>query len=460
MVEHGGVVNVIEASLRRFQVGTRSRVVQLASLSFDASVLEMWMGWGSGGRVYVPKRDVVMSGRELGRYLEEKQISVMAIPPSLLETIADGEYGRLETVVVGGEACSEELAERWSRGRALWNAYAPTEATIYATVMRYEEREGEKRGKPGLGRGIENTQVYLLDEEGEPVPVGVVGEIYIGGAGVARGYLNRAGLTGERFVPDPYKEDAYIEDANKGEGEGGGGRLYRSGDLGRWGKDGQLEFVGRNDEQVKIRGYRVELGEIEARLREEEGVKEAVVVVREEEGGGKRLVGYYTEEEGRGRGGSEGGGGGRAEEIRGHLLGKLPEYMVPGAYVRMEKLPLTRNGKIDRKGLPAPEGEAYAVGEYEAPEGEMESKLASLWAEMLRVERVGRHDNFFALGGHSLLAVRVAARIQQEFGVNVSTNDLFTNPVISGFAEHITNLQLEQFDPEKLAQLLRLMGQS
>jgi acyl carrier protein len=209
--------------------------------------------------------------------------------------------------------------------------------------------------------------------------------------------------------------------------------------------------VGRNDFQVKIRGYRIELGEIEARLAEEPGVREVVVIAREDTAGEKRLVAYYTC--------GEGGAAMGAEELRAHLGAKLPEYMVPAAYVQLDELPLTANGKLDRRGLPAPESDAYAVGGYEPPEGEIETRLAAIWAEMLKLERVGRHDNFFALGGHSLLAVRVVTRMQQAFSVNLSTRDLFARPVIAGLAEHIINAKLEQFAPNELAQLLRLMRQ-
>ena len=263
---------------------------------------------------------------------------------------------------------------------------------------------------PPIGRPIANTRVYVLDEQGEPVPVGVNGELYIGGAGVARGYLKRPELTAERFVPDPYGEEA-------------GARLYRTGDVGRWRADGNVEFVGRNDFQVKVRGFRIELGEIESRLAEQAGVREAVVVVREDTVGDKRLVAYYTARQ------PEDGVG--AEQMRAHLAAKLPEYMVPEAYVRLEALPLTPNGKLDRRGLPAPEAEAYAVQGYEPPQGETEKLLAEIWAEVLHVERVGRHDNFFALGGHSLLAITLVERMRQG-SFRVDVRSIYTTPTIAG----------------------------
>ncbi|MFN5457254.1 AMP-binding enzyme, partial [Bradyrhizobium sp.] len=247
-----------------------------------------------------------------------------------------------------------------------------------------------------IGRPISNTQIYILDEHGEPVPIGVAGEIYIGGAGVARGYLNRPELTAERFVEDRFSGEA-------------GARLYRTGDLGRWLGDGTIAYLGRNDFQVKIRGFRIELGEIEARLSEHAGVRDVAVIAREDVAGDKRLVAYYVSDAAIG-----------AEELRGHLAALLPDYMVPSAYVHLERLPLTPNGKLDRKALPAPEGTAFAVQAYEPPQGETEEAIARIWAELLGVERIGRHDNFFALGGHSLLAIQVVSRLRQALALEAA----------------------------------------
>jgi aryl carrier-like protein len=261
---------------------------------------------------------------------------------------------------------------------------------------------------PPIGRPIANTRIYILDGHGSPVPVGVAGELHIGGVQVARGYLNRAELTAERFVSDPFSSES-------------GGRMYRTGDLGRWLPDGNIEFLGRNDFQVKIRGFRIELGEIEARLGEVEGVREAVVLAREDTPGDKRLVAYYTPAD---------DGELSVEWLRSQLSAALPEYMVPAAYVRLESLPLTPNGKLDRKALPAPETDAYAARSYEAPQGETEMALAAIWAEVLRVEQVGRHDNFFELGGHSLLAITLIERMRR-IGLGVDVRSLFTTPTLA-----------------------------
>ena len=248
--------------------------------------------------------------------------------------------------------------------------------------------------------------------------------MYIGGAGVARGYLKRPELTAERFVADPFAAEA-------------GARIYKTGDLARWLPDSNIEFVGRNDFQVKLRGFRIELGEIEARLGEHPEVQEAVVLAREDTVGEKRLVAYYTCRESGGEASESSVASVGAEQLRAHLSAVVPDYMVPAAYVRIERLPLTPNGKLDRKALPAPEQEAYAVRGYEAPVGEMETKLAEVWAEILQMEKVGRHDNFFALGGHSLLAVRVVSRLQQILSVEVATRDLFVHPELADLARHL-----------------------
>jgi acyl-coenzyme A synthetase/AMP-(fatty) acid ligase/aryl carrier-like protein len=313
------------------------------------------------------------------------------------------------------------------KGCRIYNHYGPSECTVGAVAEEVSGSGGvEDRGSVALGRPLGNTQVYVLDQQGEVAPLGVAGEMYIGGLGVGRGYLNRGDLTGERFVPDAFVGER-------------GARMYRTGDLGRWREDGTIEFLGRNDFQVKIRGYRIELGEIEARLAEHTGVRDVVVIAREDTAGDKRLVAYYTSRTGA-DGGKEGSWGSEAglgaEQLRAHVGEKLPEYMVPAAYVRLEKLPLTPNGKLDRKALPAPEEEAYGVRGYEAPVGETERVLAKIWAEVLQVERVGRHDNFFELGGHSLLAVKLIARLRRA-SLDMDVRALFAKPTLAELATAI-----------------------
>jgi hypothetical protein len=314
------------------------------------------------------------------------------------------------------------------------NAYGPTEATVCAALHDCSPDDADP---PPIGRPMANVQVHILDEHRQPVPAGVAGELYIGGAGVARGYLNRPELTAERFLPNPFCADASA-------------RLYRTGDLGRWLSDGGIEFLGRNDLQVKLRGFRIELGEIEACLNKHSGVREAIVLAREDTAGEKQLVVYYLAEE----------SGADVESLRAHLSAELPEYMVPAAFVELENFPLTPNGKLDRRSLPAPESSAFQTRSYEPPQGETETDLVRIWAELLHVDRIGRRDNFFELGGHSLLAMRVLSRVQSVFEVQISLGDVFALPILTALAERIIELQVGQFSSAQLEQMVRILDRS
>jgi len=327
------------------------------------------------------------------------------------------ESHRLRYVVFGGEALETSMLKPWyeqnqAQNTQLINMYGITETTVHVTFRPLTPADTEKRGGSPVGCRIPDLRTYILDGERQPVPIGVVGELYVGGAGVARGYLNRVELTAERFLRDPFVKEP-------------GKRMYKTGDLGRWRGEGDIEFLGRNDSQVKIRGFRIELGEIEARLAEKTGVREAVVILREDTPGEKRLVAYYTCSK----------EPVSAEALRMHLSGRLPEHMVPAAYVRLEAVPLTTNGKLDRKALPVPDTDAYGVGGYEAPAGPIEEALAKIWAEVLKVPRVGRHDDFFALGGHSLLAGRLLSRIGQVTGHQIPLSALFRSATIESLAQ-------------------------
>jgi thioesterase domain-containing protein/acyl carrier protein len=319
----------------------------------------------------------------------------------------------LRRLICSGEALSAVHVRAYQEkvpGSQLHNLYGPTEAAIDVTAWSCPP--GFDGTVVPIGRPIANTQIYVLDGHGRPVPLGAVGEIYIGGVGVARGYLRRAEMTAERFVPNPFSEK---------EGE----RLYKTGDLARYLPDGNIEFLGRNDQQVKIRGYRVELGEIEARLSEHPQVREAVVVAREDGGRGKRLVAYVVVAESQVE---------LSAMLRAYLAGRLPDYMVPASYVRLERIPLTPNGKLDRRALPEPERDAYANRGYEEPQGETESKLAAIWAELLNLKRVGRRDNFFELGGHSLSVMQLMVEVQRLFGINISLRHVFMSPTLAELA--------------------------
>jgi len=420
LIRHQGVCNVIAASIQGFDVGPGSRVLQLASLSFDASVLEMWLALLSGSTLYLVNQELVFSGVGLTKLLSEQAINLIALAPSLLDTIAAEHLPELSTIIVGGETCSVETAARWSVGRRFFNAYAPTEATIYATAWEYKEHY--RHGVP-VGEPIANTETYILDSRQGAVPVGVAGEIHIGGVGVARGYLNHPDLTAERFIPHPFSTEP-------------GARLYRTGDLARYLPDGNIEFLGRSDHQVKIRGHRIELGEIEAVLGQHPDVFETVVVAREEIEGDKQLVAYVVLNEQPPPAPSE---------LRGYLKEKLPQYMIPSAFLVLEKMPLTANGKVDRKALPAPDANRPELAElYVAPGTAVEEIVAGIWAEVLKLERIGIYDNFFELGGHSLLATQIISRAREAFQVELPLRQLFEQPTVAGLSLRIEEQRRSQ----------------
>ncbi|WP_338925843.1 amino acid adenylation domain-containing protein [Mycetohabitans endofungorum] len=408
MVEHRGVVNLALAQIACFGVQPASRIVQFASFSFDASASEIFMAFGSGAALYLPSETARQDRHALWDYLASYAITHATLPPALLQHGADvASLGPSLTLILAGEAPSAMLVRDLAEQGTVLNAYGPTETTVCATAWR---GACDFSGEVPIGRPIANMRVYLLDAHGQPVPLGAVGELYIGGAGVARGYLNRPDLTAERFVPDPFSDEA-------------GARLYKTGDVARYLLDGNLEFVGRNDEQVKIRGFRIEPGEIEACLTAHPQVRDAVVLATGE-GSAKRLVAYVQAEADEHL----------ASTLRAQVVASLPEYMVPSAFVRLDAFPLTPNGKLDRRALPAPSTDALAHQAYEAPQGELETTLAAIWAELLGVERVGRHDSFFALGGHSLLAVQFIERLRRR-GLSVSVRLLFEAPTLSALAQ-------------------------
>jgi amino acid adenylation domain-containing protein len=416
LVEHRGLCNLARALIAEFDVGESSRVLQFVSLSFDASASEFVMALCSGATLYLPSGAQALAVEWLPKVLEQAGITHLSFPPALLNELAEPEKFRaLRTLIVGGEACSQKLVEAWAPGRQFINAYGPTEATVCATMHRCDPQE---RRAPPIGRPIANTQTYVLDEHLQLVPGGVAGELYIGGVGLARGYLNRAGLTAEKFIPNPFGVEP-------------GERLYRTGDLVRWLPEGTLEYLGRIDHQVKVRGYRIELGEIESVLLAHEGVHDAAVVAREETGD-KRLVGYVVVEAG-----AQVDEEALLQALRGRLLEQLPGYMVPSALMVLEHLPLTSNGKLDRNALPAPAAAAFSNRQFEAPQGEFEVALAHIWQQLLRTEQVSRQDNFFALGGHSLHAVRMSARVQKELGVDLPIPVIFSEPTLAAVAQYL-----------------------
>ncbi|HYH79872.1 MAG TPA: amino acid adenylation domain-containing protein, partial [Longimicrobium sp.] len=432
MVEHRSLVNHTAWQAAAFGIGARDTVLQRTSISFDASVWELWTPLATGARMLLLSSDTAKDPDAIGRVIGEGGVTVAQFVPALLQAVLGarpaGAALPCRTLFCGGEPLPAALVEeaRAAGAGEVVNLYGPTEATIDSTshVCGLDGRA------PSIGRPIANARIYVLDPRGEPAPVGVAGELHVGGAGVARGYLGRAGLTAERFVADPFSP-------------GAGARMYRTGDLGRWRADGTLEFLGRTDFQVKIRGFRIEPGEIEAALLEHAGVRECAVLARED-AGEKRVVAYVV-------------GDVETDALRAHVRRSLPEFMVPSAFVFLDALPLTPNGKLDRRALPAPEL-ASAGDRYVAPRTPVEEVLAEIWADVLRLERVGVHDSFFDLGGHSLLIIRLLADIQATFDLEISIRTVFSMPTLEAMAGEIERRiyedvsTLSEFEVEQLAE--------
>ncbi|HYO52236.1 amino acid adenylation domain-containing protein, partial [Archangium sp.] len=390
-IPHRGVVRLVKGA-KYIEFGEKEVFLQLAPISFDASTLELWGSLLNGAKLVVAPEHA-LSLEELGEVLVRNKVTTLWLTAGLFDQMAATQLKALTGVrqlLAGGDVLPAGRVKEWlarAPGALLVNGYGPTECTTFAMCHPMRGPEEVSHSVP-IGKPIENTQVYVLDGHMRPVPVGVAGELYIGGDGLAWGYLNRPELTAEKFVPHPYGQP--------------GERLYRTGDLAKYRADGSVEFLGRADLQVKVRGFRIELGEVEAVLREKEEVGEVVVVAREDAPGGKRLVAYLVPREGQELDG---------KELRKWLGQRLPEYMVPSAFVSMEALPLTPNGKVDRRALPAPEMAAQPQGEESAPpRTPVEDRLAAIWAEVLGLERVGIHDDFFMLGGDSILSLQIISR--------------------------------------------------
>ena len=422
-VSHRNVVRLVIGS-NYIQISAQDVFLQLAPPVFDAATFEIWgaLLWGAQLVLYAePQVDL----QQLSRVIEERQVSVLWLTAGLFQQMVD-EYPQalsgLRYLLAGGDVLSVSHVRQVQQlgGCRLINGYGPTEGTTFSVCYEVPPRL-ELPGTVPIGRPISNTRVYVLDEWLQPVPRGVVGELYIGGAGISRGYLGRAALTAQRFIADPF---------------GSGERLYRSGDLVRYGAEGTLEFIGRADQQVKIRGYRVELGEIEAALLEIPGVKQAVVLARQEQPGDKRLVAYVV-----------GAHENDVAVLRDQLKRQLPEHMVPAVYVVLDALPLTRHGKVDRGRLPSPPDQA-STREYVPPRNPIEAALAEIWAEVLRVDRVGVHDDFFELGGHSLLATRVVSRVRAALQVDLPLRTLFEQPTVERLAEQVDIARRNQMESQ------------
>jgi amino acid adenylation domain-containing protein/FkbH-like protein len=449
MVEHCNVIRLLTATDRWFHFDERDVWTLFHSIAFDFSVWELWGALLYGGRLIVVPHMTARSPDDFYRLLCDEGVTVLNQTPSAFSEVVSaqgrnsGRTHSLRFVIFGGEALELRTLRPWVERNGphspqLVNMYGITETTVHVTYCPLTAEQIASERRSVVGRAIPDLGTYLLDEKRNLVPIGVTGEIYVGGAGVARGYLNRPELTAERFVENPFVGRT-------------GSRLYKSGDLARWRSDGTLEYLGRNDHQVKIRGFRIELGEIEAQLASYAGVAEARVLAREDVPGEKRLVAYVI---------SEGKKMPGLEAMRAWLKQRLPEYMVPGAFVTLDRFPLTQNGKLDQRALPAPDRAAFALREYEAPEGTLETTLASVWQGLLRVERISRRDDFFEIGGHSLLATRVMSRLRELLGVEVPVRALFEARTLDQLAVRVDvvmreKASLEAQTMDNLARALR-----
>ncbi|WP_019890436.1 non-ribosomal peptide synthetase [Streptomyces purpureus] len=412
VVPHEGISSLVATAVDRMGLRSDSRVLQFASIGFDVFAFELSMALCHGGRLVLITDEARVAGPALTDFLADQRITHMVLPPSLVSALPPGcELPEGSTVLVGTETVPPDLFERFGATADLICAYGLTEATVNSTLWPAREHGGTPSGRVPIGRPDPNTRAYVLDEHLRPVPPGVVGELYVAGRGLARGYLGRPGLTSERFVADPFGKP--------------GSRMYRTGDRARWRADGNLDFLGRVDTQVKVRGFRIELGEIEAALAGHPSVAQAAVLP-DRDGDIVRLIGYAVLESGDAREAAP-------QELRAHVAGQLPEYMVPALVVPLDgPLPLTPNGKLDRKALPAPDWSAM-TGDARPATG-TQARLAALFCEILKLDSVGVHDNFFALGGHSMASMRLLGRIRAEFGVELSIRDVFDALTVAGVA--------------------------
>jgi len=436
MVTHSGMSNYLRWAVTAYRGEEVMRAPVHSSTGFDLTVTSLFAPLLSGGTVLLVAED--RADVALSTAFNTEEFNLIKVTPAHLDllasSIAGDQLAQARTLIVGGEALQAESLSMWrthAPNTKIVNEYGPTETVVGCSA--YEIGSLQMSGSVPIGRPVANTQIYILDENLRAVPVGVAGELYIGGVQVARGYLNRPDLTAERFIPDGY-------------GSREGGRLYKTGDLGRYLEDGNIEYLGRGDDQVKVRGYRIELGEIEAQLREHREIKEAVVMAREDTPGDKRLVAYVTGVDEKGP---------NVEELRGHLKAKLPEYMVPSVFVVLESIPLTANGKVDRKALRSLRINAQPPAEpFAAPQTPNETELAKIWREILVAEYIRIDDNFFGLGGSSLQVIQVISRIRRIFDVSMPVDKFFDNPTIKEMALLITQMQVEQAGEDALGQII------
>ena len=407
LLEHGGFVTMARHHIDAFGVRPSDRLLQFYGLSFDSSLFEIFVSLLSGATLVMVDRDAINDPVALAAYVEAQQVTTLTLPPVYSSTLDPGKLASVRRFVSAGDHCRVEDARRLARTADYYNSYGPTETSVCVTHYKVDPEQTYGSRIP-IGRPIAGTSIYLLDERLQPVPEGIAGEICVGGAGLARGYLHRDDLTAEKFVPSPFVS---------------GERLYLTGDLGVWLPDGNLEVIGRKDNQVKIRGYRVELGEIESVLEQHPSVRETAVIAREDDLGNKRLAAYVSA-----------AGTIDVEDLKTHLRARLPEFMIPPSFAVLERMPLTANGKIDRKALAAIVETSTAPAETALPETPAQQTLAEIWEEVLGVARVGIHDNLFDLGGDSILIIQIVSRAR-EAGLKLAPNQLFDHQTIAELAE-------------------------
>ncbi len=412
MIEHRNVNRLISNS-NMLQIAEDERILQTGSLAFDASTFEIWGSFLNGATLYLVSKEKILSAHLLVERMQSYQITMIWLTAPLFNQLLEEDrtiFAELKTLIVGGDALSPGHINRvryYYPNLQVINGYGPTESTTFTTFYPIEE---EYDSNVPIGYPVSNTQVYIFSKGGQLQPVGVPGELCISGDGLARGYLNSPELTGKKFVSNPVTHE----------------RMYHTGDLARWLEDGTLEFLGRIDNQVKIRGFRIEIGEVENKLSQHENVSDVVVIANTDNQGNKYLCAYFTADQHL-----------QIVDLRKFLAEKLPEYMIPAFFIQLERFPLNRNGKVDRKVLPEPEGKLVRWTEYAAPLGETEERLARIWIDILGIEQIGRNDNFFELGGHSLKATTLTSRIFKEFNVELPLRKIFQHPTVKGIGEYI-----------------------
>jgi len=412
MIGHRGVMNMIFEQMRIFGLRDTDKVLQFASISFDASVSEIFTALCVGGQLVLPDRSLIKDSEVLLRFMKEAGVSVLTLPPSYLSVIHWEQLTFLRVIISAGEKLMVKPALALSRHLDYFNAYGPTENSVCVSINKLDPALSEEDAE-SIGSPISNVQVYILSPDHHPVPVGVAGEIYVGGAGLAGGYLHRAELTAEKFIPNPFSQAP-------------GARLYRTGDFGRWTPEGKILFLGRRDDQVKLRGYRVELGEIEQVLLQHAPIRQCMVLIKGDEEGNGRLIAFVVAT-----------GPFSKKEAMDYLHSRLPEYMIPALWMELNEMPLTSNGKVDKKALLGLGLAGMAVEEHSGPRNPTEEKLEAIWKEVFKMDQVSIYKDFFDLGGDSLLAIRVLSYIREEFGLNIPMNVLFQSATISDLAEYI-----------------------